>query len=182
MVFVGLAALSTVTVGSAARNYLEFFPAMEGVTVKIASAEAQTVEQGHKIVVLFILENPTGYSGLSIKSFQISVTFQDTNGTLIPYGQPAAEPSAKIPIAPNSSLDFTRDVPLPGSWRPIAEGFISGELLARFRVSISLSTFLDTLSLIILNYQCVLGIAYETPLECRKGPTTAVSPRVGGGA
>lgn len=179
LLFLGSAVLSTVAMAVAAGNYMEFFPAMERVAVRVASVEFQLEEPAHKIIVLFVVDNPTSYSGLGVRSFQPSLTFEYPNGTTVPYGAPPSLPKGIVFLAPYSRLEVQREVSMPTeTWGAIARDLAEGESIAQFSVALGLSTFLDSVSWIIIDYSCTVG---HPPVNCEKGEASTVPPISGGG-
>lgn len=179
LLFLGSTILSTVAMAVAVGNYMEFFPAMERVAVRVASVEFQLEEPAHKIIVLFVVDNPTGYSGLGVRSFQPSLTFEYPNGTTVPYGAPPSLPKGTVFLAPYSRLEVPREVSMPtATWGAIAQDLAEGESIAQFSVTLGLSTFLDSVSWIIINYSCTVA---SSPVNCERGGASAVPRTTSGG-
>lgn len=179
LLFIGSSALSVVAMALATGNYLQFFPAMEKITVRITSAEVRPTDNGNDIEMVFVVENPTGYSGIGVRAFQASLTFKYPNGTKTAYGAPPTPPRSISSLPPYSILNFPWRAPMRSdTWGGIAEEFRDGKVSAAFRVLVNLSTFLDNMSWIIISYQCTVE---QSPVDCTRGQAMAVSPVTAGG-
>lgn len=176
LVFVGLSALSTATMALATRNYLEFFPAMDRVGARVASIEILPSNQD-LIRVLFVLENPTGYSGLGVSSFQVTLTFQNPDGTVYrAYGDIKSNAQGSLPS--HSELKIPGEASVPGEWRGTSELLAQGRVLALFHLTVALSSFLDSFSQVIVHLDCSVG---QPPVDCKRAGVDAVPSSYGGG-
>ncbi len=171
--------VSGLAMSLAVGNYLQFFPAMEKTSLRIESAEVLPTDRGHYMELAFVVENPTGYSGIAVRAFQASLTFKYPNGTKIAYGSPPNPPMSISPLPPHSTVKILWRAPIPRqTWGGIAEEFQTGKVFASLDASLNVSTFLDNVSWIIISYQCTLE---KSPVSCDRGLAAAVSPTGGGG-
>ncbi len=175
LLFIGLSAFSTASMTLATHNYLEFFPAMDKLTARIATIEIRPENQD--IRLLFILQNPSGYSGLGFDGFQVSVTFQKPDGTSPrPYG--SIQSAAQGALPPHAELRIPGEVPMQGYWNQTLELLSQGQLLALFQISISLTSFLDSVAEVIIHLDCP---TVQSPVNCQRSGVDVVPPTITGG-
>jgi hypothetical protein len=176
LIFVGFSAFSTVNMALAANNYVEFFPAILGATVRLNSVNPQS---NGDINVLFVVENPTGYTGIWVRAFQASLSFINPNGTLnLVYGDVPGVSRIQGALNSHSKLEFPGKIPMPGNFSAETTNLTRGKVVAQFEIALNLSTFLDSISWIIINYNCNSN---QTATSCVRTGSTTVPVGGGGG-
>jgi hypothetical protein len=178
LLFVGFSAFSGISMVFSARNYMEFFPATTGATVEVVSLNVQP--DGQQINVVFTLKNPTGYSGITLRAFQASLTFKSSDGRVNrPYGDLPGVSKVQGPLDPHSGLEITSQIPILGqTWSGIAQNLTKGILTANFQVTVNLSTFLDSVAWLYIYYECNVS---QTPTSCDRTETVTIPTGGGGG-
>jgi hypothetical protein len=143
--FTFLSLTSVAYVFASTANYLQFYPAIGRISFRILSVAVQRDSASNQthLIANFAVDNPTGYSGFRVKSFDLSIYFihqtpQNTSTLFkFPVDSPLG-PNAKI--SSNVTIVFYPDQ--SSQFRNFNETF-SGQIIARAFETVQLITFLD---------------------------------------
>jgi hypothetical protein len=188
--------LSTITASAVAGaytySYYQFYPALRTLDLKISSFQYAPTSSSLNSQVVFNIENPSSYNGLTMTAVLPSLSILPPGRSSIAQGLLGYQlpRNAPVPLGSGKAASFT--VPYNGSGS--APGQVNAMILNHtatqsqfifnYQVEVYLSTFMDTYATIIILYVCsaqgTTGTCQQGVISlATKGPSS--SPGGGGG-
>jgi hypothetical protein len=150
--FTFLSLTSVAYVFASTANYLQFYPAIGRINFRILNVVVQRDSASNQthLIANFAVDNPTGYSGFRVKSFDLSIYFihqtPQNNSTLFRFPMLVGSTPVDSPLGPNAKISSNVTIVFypdqSSQFRNFNETF-SGQITARAFETVQLITFLD---------------------------------------
>lgn len=160
-----MAAIGSLVVGGVATyNYYQFYPALKQVQVNIPNLEFYPNSTSLNAFVVFTIENPSSYSGLTLTGFESNYTIETPNGTIrqgfLPFNFPLP---LKDSLAQGSvfsyNISFPGDTKGPSTvYQLVQSGIPKSQIIFHFEVDLRVSSFMDAIATLQLVYACSSSI------------------------
>lgn len=185
MALIAITIISASVAGAYSYNYYQFYPAIQSLQLNIPSLTLNPNMTSLNAMVVFSLQNPTSYNGLSVTEFEPSFNMYWTNGTYVPAGGTIeyVPPILTLPAGKTDmyNLSFSGYLKGPGmvySWIQQKQATVS-DFYFNFTIGIFLSTFLNTYASLKALFNCGAQVGGGTCTEL--GVLLNSTPTSGGG-
>lgn len=99
-IFLLVVIASSVFLVISTQNYLEFYSAVEKLSLRVIDVSTLIELENVNITLVFAIFNPTGYVGLSLREFVFTLFFENNSDNTALYGGFVSYGSAPEPIEP----------------------------------------------------------------------------------
>jgi hypothetical protein len=148
--FLSLASAAYVSISTV--NYLQFYPAIGRIDFGIVNVvvHRDSVSNQTRLLASFVVDNPSGYVGFRVKSFDLRVYFihqtPEKNFTLFQFPLLIGSTPVDSPLGPNAKISSNVTILFypdqSSSFQAFNETY-SGQVIAHAFETVQLITFLD---------------------------------------